>query len=272
MRRFYLAVVTCAVILAGCGEGGGSGGSSQSGSTANKGGTGVGGSMARFTISGDKLYTLNNRTINVFDIAIPDQPLFEISQPVPYDVETLHAYGDYLYVGASSGVYIYDHNLDRVGRFTHLRSCDPVVIEDGIAYVTLSSGGFCRVDGGENSLEFLDVSDPIHPRYIGKKNMVHPTGIAVDGDKLFVCDGPGGLKLFDLNVTRPAENNESNASDSNSSALPQVALTFDRAGSQADIDCYDLIAHKNLLVVSNGDDVRQFDYSHLPMAPLGDIK
>ena len=256
-KSIYAAVAIVSVIMIGCG--------SQSGSTmsdgGSSGGTGQGGSMARFTISGDKLYTINKRYINAFDISIPDRPSPDISQPVDWDVETLYAYKEHLYVGASSGVYIYDKELDKVGSFSHVQSCDPVVIEDDIAFVTLSSGGRCHLASGENTVEFLSLKDPIHPKLLGKKNMVHPTGLGIDGNNLFICDGVGGLKLFDVNVT---ENNETNTTS--------VSLTYNRASSKPDINCYDVIAYKNLLVVSNSENVKQFDYSHLPMAPLGDIK
>jgi len=259
MKYYITTVAFLAAIMIGCGSGATS--SSSSSDSASNGGTGVGGSMARFTIAGDKLYTLNNRYINAYDISVPSAPLPDISQPVDWDVETLYSYKDYLYVGAESGVYIYNKELDKVGEFTHTKSCDPVVIQDDIAYVTLNSGSRCHLNSGENTLQILDVKDPLNPLFIKKKNMVSPSGLGIDGNNLFICDGVGGLKVFDVNTT---ENNETNAT--------LVDLTFDRASSLSDIDCYDVIAHKDLLVVSNGDDVRQFDYSRLPMAELGRIK
>ena len=256
MKQIYAAVIFIASLMTGCGEAGSSGASASGDGT-----TGVGGSMARFTIVGNKLYTLNGRTINAFDIEDPTMPMPEISQPVPFDVETLQAYKNYLYVGAQSGVYIYDQSLDQVAKFTHLRSCDPVVVQDDLAYVTLNSGNGCHLESGENSLQVLDVKDPLKPVLIKTKNMFSPSGLGIDGKDLFICDGAGGLKLFDVNVTQNYETNKT-----------AVALTFNRASSRADIDCYDLIAHKGLLVVSNGDDVREFDYTHLPMVDLGIIK
>jgi hypothetical protein len=253
MRKYFYIAISVATIMIGCG--------SESGSTMNSSGTGKGGSMARFTIQGDKLYTINNRYINAFDISQPDTPSPDISQPVPWDVETLYSYDNYLYVGAQSGVYIYNHELEKVGEFTHTKSCDPVVIQDGVAFVTLSSGSSCRLDSGENTIEFLDVRDPLNPTFIGKKNMFHPTGLGIDGEKLFVCDGAGGLKLFDVNITKNSETNRTS-----------VALTYNRTSSYPDLLCYDVIAHKELLVVSADKEVKQFDYSHLPMVPLGDIK
>lgn len=256
MRYIILITIFLASIMIGCGSG-----TTSSSDSASGGGTGQGGSMARFAISGDKLYTLNNRYINAFDISVPSAPLPDISQPVDWDVETLYSYKEYLYVGAESGVYIYNQELNKVGEFTHTKSCDPVVVQDDIAYVTLNSGSTCRLNSGENTLQILDVKNPLKPKLITTKNMFSPRGLGIDGNKLFICDGTGGLKLFDVNV---AENNETNTSS--------VTLIFNRASSKEDIDCYDVIAHNNLLIVSNGEDVRQFDYSHLPMAELSRIK
>jgi len=54
--------------------------------------------------------------------------------------------------------------------------------------------------------------------------------------------------------------------------VTEVALAYKLSSFIADVNCYDVIAHKSLLIVSNGDDVRQFDYSHFPMVELGKIK
>ncbi len=259
MKRIYIVTSLIALLMLGCGSSSSSG--SSSGSSANgASATGTGGSMARFTIVGNRLYTLNDRTIEAFDISDPSTPMPDISQPVPFDVETLRAYKDYLYIGAQSGVYIYDKELNKVAQFTHLRSCDPVVVQDDLAFVTLNKGSRCRLNSGENTLQVLDVHDPLNPKFIMKKNMYSPSGLGIDGDKLFVCDGAGGLKLFDVNTTRDETNSTT------------VSITLNRKSSRADIDCYDLIAHKGLLVVSNGKDVREYDYTHLPMVDLSVIK
>ena len=252
----YILSTVLAFIMIACGSGAG-GSSSDSTATANGDGTGVGGSMARFTISGDFLYTLNSRALQSFDISIPEAPLvFRDTHNVSFDVETLFAYGDNLYVGGESGMYIYDKNLTQVGSVSHFKSCDPVVVQNDVAYVTLNTGNSCRLQEGRNELQVFDVKDPTTPTLIHTQEeyMYAPTGLGIDGDKLFVCDGSEGLKVFDVNQT---ENNETNASI--------ITMNFNRASSVADINCYDVIPYNNLLIVSNGEDVRQFDYSHLPM-------
>ncbi len=271
----YIIGITLSMFLVGCG--GGSGGSSASDGNTGTGGsgatTGKGGSMARFAISGDYLYTLNKKEITAFDISKPDKPLPYTNDSVPWDVETLFSYGDYLFIGAEGGVYVYNKptpssGMELKATYSHVRSCDPVVIEDGFAYVTLNNGSSCRVQGGKNALEVLDVQDPLNPKISknsqgqeNSKNMIDPKGLGVDGDILFVCDGVGGLKVFDINKT---ENNETNTTT--------VDLRFNRASTIDEVDCYDVIPYNKNLIVSNGKDVRQYDYTHLPMVELGRIK
>jgi hypothetical protein len=264
MKNVLIAIML-ASFLTGCGGGGASGGNDSTSGGA-EGGIGKGGSMARFAISGDYLYTLNKRDLEVFDISIPSRPLPYTKDRVPFDVETLFSYKEHLYVGAESGVYIYskptaDKNMERIGQFTHMKSCDPVVVEDDVAYVTLRSGSTCRLQSGENSLQVLDVRNPVKPKLITTKNMIEPKGLGIDNGTLFVCDGVGGLKVFH---TEKGENNETNETT--------VAITFDRNSSLSQINCYDVIPYNKNLIISNGDDVRQFDYSHFPMQELGRIK
>ena len=264
MKNILIAM-TLAAIMIGCGSGA-TASSESTGSDASSGGAGVGGSMARFTISGDLLYTVNSRSLQAFDISIPSDPIiFTRTYSVPFDVETIFSYKDYLYLGAKTGLHVYskpDNNgtdLVEVGVETHVRSYDPVVVSRDVAYVTLNSG---RDNRGANELQIYDVSKET-PRLIStqQRYLISPSGLGVDANKLFVCDGSEGLKIFDINQT---ENNETN--------LTSVKLNFDRASSISSIRCYDVIPHNNLLIVSNGSNVRQFDYSAFPMVEFNNTK
>jgi len=273
----YIIAIILSVFLAGCGSSGASGGSdSCTGGAAGDGGsgaTGKGGSMARFTISGDYLYTLNKSEITAFDVSESDRPLPYTKDNVPWDVETLFSYGDYLFIGAEGGVYIYSkptpsRGMELKASYTHVKSCDPVVVEDGFAYVTLNKGSTCRLQSGENSLQVLDVQDPLNPKLSqdsdgndNVKQMIDPKGLGVDGNSLFLCYGVGGLKVFDINKKKNSETNQT-----------IVNLSFDRTSTIDEVDCYDVIPNNKNLIVSNGDDVRQFDYSRFPMIELGRIK
>ena len=83
-----------------------------------------------------------------------------------------------------------------IGRGAHLVSCDPVVVQGDVAYVTLRSGTACR--RGVNVLLVFDVAGPTHPRQIAERPMTSPHGLAVDGTTLFVADGKDGLVVLDV--------------------------------------------------------------------------
>jgi hypothetical protein len=260
MMMKYMIVIILASFFVGCGSGSGS---------SDSAGTGKGGSMARFAIVEDYFYTLNQREMEIFSLSNPSAPQPVSKVHVPFDVETLFNYKGYLYIGAESGVYIYDLSTPsqptQVAEYTHTRSCDPVVVSNnGLAFVTLNKGSTCRLNSGENTLQVLDVEDPLNPKLIKTMGMWDPKGLGVTDDNktLFVCDGVAGLKVFE--VTR-IDHNETNETRVDILLRPQNELT-------KDVDCYDLIPNNGNLIVSNGDNVRQFDYKQFPIKELGQIK
>jgi hypothetical protein len=265
MMMRYITILILTILITGCGSTGASGTSSDGAMATN---SGKGGSMARFALSGDYLYTLNKREMEVFYIGEPSTPQPQSRVHVPFDVETLFNFKDYLYIGGESGVYIYDTSTPtqptKVAQYTHTRSCDPVVVsQNNLAFVTLNKGSTCRLNSGENTLQVLDVEDPTQPKLLKTMGMWDPKGLGIDDDNktLFVCDGSAGLKVFD--VTK-YDHNETNQTRVEILAKPQKSI--------ADINCYDVIPNHGNLIVSNGENVRQFDYTHFPMKELGKIK
>ncbi len=261
--QYYSLIVLYSFYMVGCGSSGGT--SSSSDSAASTGSVGKGGSMARFAISGDYLYTINQNEMELFDISEPSHPYPHAKVQVPFDVQTLFSYKTYLYIGAESGMYIYDNstpsNPTHISDFTHAKSCDPVVVEDDLAFITLNKGSTCRLNSGENTLQVVDIKNPEQPKLLKTMGMWSPKGLGIDDGTLFVCDDSAGLKVFDVTKYDHNETNET-----------RVDLLLDSNNTLKNINCYDLIAYKNNLIVSNGDDVRQFDYSHFPMVELGKIK
>ena len=258
MIKNSLLSIGLVLALQGCGGGSSSSSSSDSISTV----TGKAGSLAKYAVVGNYLYTVNSGVMNILDITDASKPKKVSKVHLPWDVETLFSYKNYLYIGAESGVYIYDNSKPTlptsISQFSHVQSCDPVVVADDIAYVTLNTGSTCWNNRSDtNRLEILDVKNPKNPKLIKSLDMWSPTGLGVDGDKLFICDGDSGLKLFELE--RKDE-------------FQDVEINLELKSSDAEIDCYDVIAHDNTLIVSNREDIRQFDYSSLPMEELGRIK
>ena len=109
--------------------------------TRNQQSTGIGGSMAQFTILGDYLYTVDYKSLNVFHIVNADQPTLLEKIDLGIGIETIYAENDHLFIGTQDGVKIYDVTNPRspmpVSEFDHVTSCDPVIANDNYAFATL---------------------------------------------------------------------------------------------------------------------------------------
>lgn len=240
MKNNVLLCMLFAFILTGC-----MGESSSSGSDSNGG---VGGSMARFTIRDNYLYTVDNQTLKTIDISNPGQPLYlkGRDQKLGFDIETIFAMDTLLFIGSQSGMYIYDvthPDLPQIlSQVSHIRSCDPVVAFGNYAYVTLNSENtWCgRVS---NVLQVYDISNTHNP--VLKQTVtgfVSPRGLGVDGKKLFICDN--GLKVYD--ITDPV--------------YPRWMDDLTYISEASGIDTYDVIPLNGLLLVVGADGLYQFDY------------
>lgn len=168
----------------------------SSGSSANS--TGQGGSMARFTLYDNFLYTVSQNDLLLFNIQIPNQPAQENKINLGWGIETIFPYEDKLFIGSNTGLFIFDNKEPSkpqlMSMFQHARACDPVVVQNNIAYVTLRSG-WCGV--APNRLDVIDVSNISTPRLIKSYEMQNPAGLGVDFPDLFICEGKYGLKSFD---------------------------------------------------------------------------
>lgn len=194
------------------------------------GATGRGGSMARMTLLGDWLYTLHNDSIVLVDVSTPASPqLSPESIYVGWDIETIFPHGQMLYIGAATGMHIFDASsspsLQELGQIQHITSCDPVVVEGDRAYVTLRAGSLCG--GGDNLLLIVDVADPTAPAVLAEHALDGPYGLAVSGDTLFVCDGASGLKVLD--VSDPAADPLPLLTEVTGYTMYDVILSADRA-------------------------------------------
>ena len=169
-------------------------------------GTSRGGSMARFTISGDYLYTVDNRMLKVVSLkGDPAHPWEADDKEVGMNIETIFTMGEYLFIGSQDGMYVYGISTPSapylISHVSHFKSCDPVVASGDFAFVTLNSeiGSWCGNTG--NALQIYDISDIANPRRILQyNNVTSPRGLAVDEDNrlVFVCDN-GMVRAFNFN-------------------------------------------------------------------------
>lgn len=167
--------------------------------------TGQGGSMARFTIAGNSLYVIDNRNLKVFDILQVDTPVFVTEILVGNDIETVFSHNNMLFIGSRTGMYIYDVSNPAaptyISEVTHFISCDPVVVNDSLAFVTLRSGGDCRTSANVNQLEIYDITNPASPLLKKIYPMDFPHGLALDAHMLYVCHGEMGFGAYDVSNT-----------------------------------------------------------------------
>ncbi len=168
-------------------------------------GTGIGGSMARFTIVGDYLYAIDQTSMDVFSLTNPLQPASLSTVEIGWGIETIFPYQDKLFIGSNAGMFIYDNSNPAapsfLSNFEHARACDPVFVKDNYAYVTLRSGNEC--DGFTNQLDLIDITNITAPSLVRTFPMDNPHGLSISGNNLFLCEGSFGLKSFD--ITLPAE-------------------------------------------------------------------
>ncbi|UII74724.1 hypothetical protein LV716_10645 [Flagellimonas sp. HMM57] len=165
----------------------------------NGGDTGQGGSLARFKIVDDYLYAVDRHNINVFNISDLENPQDLEDVYAGFDIETIFNRDNHLFLGSMQGMYIYDISSPAtptfVSEFQHGTACDPVVVDGDYAYVTLRGGNGCgAIDSG---LFIVDISNIENPELTIEYPMDEPYGLGIKDEKLFICDGSSGLKVYD---------------------------------------------------------------------------
>lgn len=170
------------------------------------GGNGQGGSLARFTIVGNYLYSIDKSNLRVFNITTPSEPAFVSSVPVGFEIETIYPFRDKLFIGSTSVVHIFSiadpahpQKLGEAISPEFIRRCDPVVAKENVAYATLRTTGPC---GGTRSvLAVYDITNIEQPIPKDAVAVGEPYGLGYLDNALYVCDKLQGLVVFD--ITQP---------------------------------------------------------------------
>lgn len=229
MKRIFLLITLLPIF--GC--------SKNEPSTQTSGTTvGVSGSLARFGLSQDHLYTVSPMHLTTYNVSSENNPVQQKRINLGFGVETIFPYKNSLFIGTQFGMKIMDitnpENPTLLSNYQHIRSCDPVIANDKYAFVTLRTEALCT--RGVNELQIVDISDLSKPSHVKSYPLTQPYGLAIDGNNLFICDG--GIKHYD-------------ASD-------VMNLTFK---SKTIIEATDVIANNGILMVIGKDGIYQYDYS-----------
>lgn len=192
MKTKILALFFIGIILNAC---------SKDGSNNSSGGvspSGTAGSLARFAIVNDHLYTVTPNNIKIFDISNNANPVYELDQRIGFGIETIFPLGNTLFMGSETGMYMYDISNSTspayISTYQHILSCDPVVANDNYAYVTLSNEE-TRCARGVAQLEVIDIRNKKSPQVAKVFPMSNPKGLTLNGNDLFVCDD--NVKWYD---------------------------------------------------------------------------
>ncbi len=165
--------------------------------------TGAGGSLARFAIAGNYMYTVDEQKLTVYDISNPADPILKNSVEIGVEIETIYSFKDKLFIGSTSSVHIVDINdplnpkkLSTAISPQVLRRCDPVVARDSVAYATLRTNGLCG--GLQSILAVYDIKDVLKPVQITTLPVSEPYGLGYADSVLYVCDRFDGLLLYNI--------------------------------------------------------------------------
>ncbi len=222
-------------------DGGFTGGAAESGGT-----FGIGGSMARFGLYDDYLYSVDNSTLFMFDVNTDSNPRSIGKQNVGWNIETMFIHDGHMFFGTQTGMLIFNLDVPTVpqyiGQFWHVTACDPVVVADGYAYVTLRGGNACGSD--INRLDVLELSEDYkNTTLLHSYPLEGPYGLGIDDEILFVCDGDAGLKVYNVADKLNIDNN--------------LIARF------PNINTFDVIPVNGYLFMIGDDGFYQYDYSNL---------
>ena len=201
------------------------------------GGSGQGGSLARFTIANNHLYVVTFNAIFTYSLANAAEPEYKGKTSITTVAETVYSMGDYLFLGTQNGVEILSisnpANPTRVSTYSHITSCDPVVARGNYAYSTLRTGTNCN--RGVNMLDVINISNIKNPYAENSISMENPKGLGISGEFLYVCDN-SKLKTFEI------------LSGGSLKYLREMPIN----------GCFDVIGQDGKLIVVSADGVSQF--------------
>jgi len=209
----------------------------------------IGGSMARFTLVNNYLYTVGRSSLSAFDVSNAADPALQTVTPLGWDIETVYPLHNKLFIGSRTGMFIYSIDNPAVpahlGSFSHACFDDPVIANEDYAFVTLKAttgvSNCWGVAPQQSQMDIIDINNLNNPVLVKTYNMEEPMGLSLAGDNLFVCDGKGGLKIF-------------NAADVNNL---QLLRTIN------DINPFDVITYDNRALVVAKEGFVQYDCSNI---------
>lgn len=196
MKKIIYSLIVISFLFSQCSK---DGGVSNAGKTAQ----GQGGSLARFAIAGNYLYSVDEQRLKVFNITNAAAPKLKKTIDIGLSIETIFPFKDKLFIGSETVVHIFSisdpENPQKLSTAISpdvLRRCDPVVAKDTVAFATLRTNGPCG--GFQSILAVFDIKDITKPEQKATYNVSEPYGLGYSNDVLYVCDKQLGLLVFNI--------------------------------------------------------------------------
>ncbi len=216
--------------------------------------TALSGSYANLLTVGDYLYAINEAELTTFDIKDTKNPIQIDKQDVGFNIENIYHNEGVLFIGSQNALHIFEISENGIPvrksetdyfRSEGMTSCDPVIVSDHYAFVTLSSitvpNSPCSRIVAINELRVYDVEDIENPKLISSTSLDIPKGLAIDEQYLFVCLEKRGLAVLDVSKK---EN-------------PEIINTL------GEFESYDVIAKDGLLMIVCPTEIREYDYTDI---------
>ncbi len=201
-KQFLLLIALFAVLFFTSCE---KGSNTTSSPLGNTGSSGKGGSLAKFTIVNQYLYTIDGEYLSAFDISNSSNPILKSKQKINFDIEALFPFKNKLFIASNSAMYIFSLNNPESptmeSAVQHFTGCDPVVANDSFAFLTVHGGTRCG--STINELQVYSIKNLYYPQLLSRVQMVNPYGLGLQDNTLFVCDNGVGIQVFD--VSKPSE-------------------------------------------------------------------
>lgn len=199
MKKYFISIILLITVIASCKK------DEASSVNGNNNSTGIAGSMARFINYQNYLYIVDKTSLNIYDVSNPQNTYLikKVGLSMSNTIETIFINNGYLYIGANDGMRIFSlsdpTNPSQLSIYSHIVSCDPVVANDTIAYVTLRTNTSCRMNTiAINSLDIVDIKNKYSPKKLKSMPMQNPHGMGLDSCFLFLCDAEAGLKVYNI--------------------------------------------------------------------------
>ena len=159
--------------------------------------TGQNGSLSRFVIVNNYLYTISNDALSAYNISNASTPVYKSKVSVGFAIQTIFSYQDKLFIGSNTDMFIYSlanpeapTKIAAVAYF--VRGKDPVVAVDTVAYSTV------RNEFGGGVLNCFNIKNINQPVNVISLPMINPYGLGIKNTSLYVCEADSGIKVFNI--------------------------------------------------------------------------